>query len=65
MNEVFELSHLLPILLIITMAYIVRGIAGFGSGLIAIPLLAFFLPLLVVYQVILEPTEFVLISIWN
>ena len=52
MNEVFELSHLLPILLIITMAYIVRGIAGFGSGLIAIPLLAFFLPLSVAVPIV-------------
>ncbi|MBT9611799.1 MAG: sulfite exporter TauE/SafE family protein [Burkholderiales bacterium] len=30
---------------IIAIAYLVRGIAGFGSGLIAIPLLVLFLPL--------------------
>lgn len=30
---------------IIALAYLVRGIAGFGSGLIAIPLLLFFMPL--------------------
>lgn len=29
---------------IIALAYLVRGIAGFGSGLIAIPLLLFFMP---------------------
>ena len=52
MNEVFELSHLLPIVMIITAAYIVRGIAGFGSGLIAIPLLAFFLPLSVAVPIV-------------
>ena len=33
---------------IIILAYLVRGIAGFGSGLIAIPLLAMLLPLSVV-----------------
>jgi len=33
---------------IIFIAYMVKGISGFGSGLIAIPLLAFFLPLAVV-----------------
>ena len=32
-------------LLILVSAYIFRGMTGFGSGLIAIPLLAFFLPL--------------------
>jgi len=33
-------------------AYLVRGIAGFGSGLIAIPLLALFLPLSVVVPLV-------------
>ncbi len=33
-------------------AYFVRGIAGFGSGLIAIPLLALFLPLSVVVPLV-------------
>ena len=32
-------------LLILIIAYIFRGVTGFGSGLIAIPMLAFFLPL--------------------
>lgn len=47
------LSELLPLdaieiiisVLIIFVAYTVKGLSGFGSGLIAIPLLAFFLPL--------------------
>ena len=39
-------------MLILVAAYLVRGIAGFGSGLIAIPLLAQFLPLVVVVPMI-------------
>lgn len=38
--------------LIVLSAYFVRGITGFGSGLIAIPLLAIFLPLSVVVPMI-------------
>ena len=38
---------------IIVVAYFIRGIAGFGSGLIAIPLLALFLPLTFVVPTIL------------
>jgi uncharacterized membrane protein YfcA len=37
---------------VISAAYVVRGIAGFGSGLIAIPLLAFMLPLSMVVPLI-------------
>ena len=37
---------------IIVIAYIIRGIAGFGSGLIAIPLLALMLPLTVVVPLV-------------
>lgn len=37
---------------ILGLAFFIRGIAGFGSGLIAIPLLALFLPLTVVVPVI-------------
>lgn len=37
---------------IIALAYLVRGIAGFGSGLIAIPLLVLFLPLSVAVPLI-------------
>jgi uncharacterized membrane protein YfcA len=38
--------------LILSVAYVVRGIAGFGSGLIAIPLLALMLPLWVVVPMV-------------
>ena len=38
---------------ILLFAYIIRGITGFGSGLIAIPLLAHFLPLTFVVPLIL------------
>lgn len=37
---------------IITVAYLVRGIAGFGSGLIAIPLLALYAPLTLVVPLV-------------
>jgi len=40
-------------LLIILLAYFIRGITGFGSGLIAIPLLAHLLPLTFVVPLIL------------
>ncbi|MGF1645054.1 MAG: sulfite exporter TauE/SafE family protein [Thiotrichales bacterium] len=38
---------------IVLLAYFIRGIAGFGSGLIAVPLLALFLPLTYVVPLIL------------
>ncbi len=38
---------------VILLAYFIRGIAGFGSGLIAVPLLALFLPLTFVVPLIL------------
>jgi uncharacterized protein len=38
-------EHLAYAVAIILFAYLVRGITGFGSGLVAIPLLAHFLPL--------------------
>jgi uncharacterized membrane protein YfcA len=37
---------------VISLAYLVRGIAGFGSGLIAIPLLALIMPLTIVVPLI-------------
>lgn len=40
------------LVLIVGGAYFVRGITGFGSGLIAIPLLALFLPLTVVVPMV-------------
>ena len=39
--------------LILLLAYFLRGITGFGSGLIAIPLLAHFLPLTFVVPMVL------------
>ncbi|HEY9052833.1 MAG TPA: sulfite exporter TauE/SafE family protein [Gammaproteobacteria bacterium] len=39
-------------ILIIVMAFLIRGIAGFGSGLIAIPLLALMFPLSLVVPVV-------------
>ncbi|QQZ29219.1 sulfite exporter TauE/SafE family protein [Thiothrix subterranea] len=38
---------------IVVLAYFIRGIAGFGSGLVAVPLLALFLPLTFVVPLIL------------
>lgn len=38
-------DHYLAAALVLLAAYFIRGITGFGSGLIAIPLLAHFLPL--------------------
>jgi uncharacterized protein len=45
--EIIDLSLLQIIfaVVVITIAYTVKGLSGFGSGLIAIPLLAFFFPL--------------------
>lgn len=42
-----------PALAIILGAYFIRGITGFGSGLIAVPLLALFLPLQTVVPTVL------------
>jgi uncharacterized protein len=43
--EVLSAGQLAAALAVVAVAYIVRGIAGFGSGLIATPLLLMFLPL--------------------
>jgi uncharacterized membrane protein YfcA len=45
MVESLSLLQLLLAVVIISVAFFIRGIAGFGSGLIAIPLLALMLPL--------------------
>jgi len=45
-------GQLLLAALIVLGAYLVRGIAGFGSGLIAIPLLALMLPLTIVVPLV-------------
>lgn len=48
--ELFELTPLQIVLsiTIIFIAYTIKGLSGFGSGLIAIPLLAFIFPLTVI-----------------
>jgi len=43
--EALSPGHLAAAVAVVTAAYVVRGIAGFGSGLIATPLLLLFLPL--------------------
>ena len=45
MIETLSYTHYSLALLIIIIAYTFRGVTGFGSGLISIPLLALFLPL--------------------
>ena len=52
MLESFTLIHLPVATFVVAIAYLIRGVAGFGSGLIAIPLLALILPLSVVVPVI-------------
>ncbi|WP_052761283.1 sulfite exporter TauE/SafE family protein [Sedimenticola thiotaurini] len=52
MPESFSLMQLPVATLVVAIAYLIRGVAGFGSGLIAIPLLALILPLSVVVPVI-------------
>ncbi len=48
-----DFGHYATAAAIVGLAYFIRGIAGFGSGLIAVPLLALFLPLTFVVPVIL------------
>jgi len=48
MLEILTLPQILFAFAAIILAYIVRGITGFGSALIAVPLLAFILPLTVI-----------------
>lgn len=45
MVAVIDILTILPAGLILFIAYFIRGISGFGSGLVAIPLLAHLLPL--------------------
>jgi len=52
MFESLTLSELLFGFVILVTAYVVRGITGFGSGLIAIPLLALILPITIVVPMI-------------
>ena len=48
-----NVEHLLATAAILLVAYFIRGIAGFGSGLISVPLLALFLPLKFVVPLVL------------
>ena len=53
----FELLQLTPVQVILSVsiifiAYMIKGLSGFGSGLIAIPLLAFLLPLTFIVPVL-------------
>ncbi len=52
MLESLTLFQLLLAAVIIFGAYLIRGIAGFGSGLISIPLLALMLPLTIVVPMV-------------
>jgi len=52
-NHAIQTEILLTAGLIVLAAYFIRGISGFGSGLIAVPLLAHFLPLTFVVPMIL------------
>ena len=52
MIETISTQQLLISVVILSAAFLIRGIAGFGSGLIAIPLLALMLPLPVVVPVV-------------
>jgi len=52
MLESLSITQLLLAALIIFGAYLIRGIAGFGSGLISIPLLALMLPLHIVVPMV-------------
>ncbi len=52
MLEILTLPQLLFALAAIILAYIVRGITGFGSALISVPLLAFILPLTIIVPLI-------------
>lgn len=44
--------QILLAILIIFIAYIIKGLSGFGSGLVAVPLLAFILPIIVIVPIL-------------
>ena len=52
MPEEFSLTQILLSFAIIILAFLIRGVAGFGSGLVAIPLLALMFPLAIVVPVV-------------
>ncbi|CAK0767181.1 putative membrane transporter protein [Gammaproteobacteria bacterium] len=55
---ILDFAWLVSLATILLLAYFVRGIAGFGSGLLAVPLLAHFMPLtfVVPYMLVLDFT---------
>jgi uncharacterized membrane protein YfcA len=60
-------EHILPGAIILLVAYFIRGITGFGSGLIAVPLMALFLPLtfVVPLMLVLDFTASIVIGGFN
>jgi hypothetical protein len=52
MPETLSLAQTLLSVGIIVLAFLIRGVAGFGSGLVAIPLLALMFPLSIVVPVV-------------
>ena len=52
MPESLSLTQLTLSVSIIILAFLIRGVAGFGSGLVAIPLLALMFPLAIVVPVV-------------
>jgi uncharacterized membrane protein YfcA len=48
-----DIAILIPAIVILLAAYFIRGITGFGSGLIAVPLLALYLPLQTIVPLVL------------
>ncbi|MBI3188194.1 MAG: sulfite exporter TauE/SafE family protein [Gammaproteobacteria bacterium] len=62
-----SLEHIAATSFILIAAYFIRGITGFGSGLIAVPLLALFLPLtfVVPFMLLLDFTASIVIGGYN
>jgi uncharacterized membrane protein YfcA len=52
MLDSFSFIYLPIVTIVVAVAYLIRGVTGFGSGLIAAPLLALVLPLTIVVPVI-------------
>jgi len=47
-----SLTELILFVMILFVAYVIKGLSGFGSGLVAIPLLAFVLPLTLIVPIL-------------
>lgn len=52
MLDTLSISQLISAIIILMVAYIIRGITGFGSALVAVPLLALMLPITIVVPII-------------